>query len=108
MNYFVLNMLTMPMPDGVDFGGIAARAARLSCPDARFSAFAAEAGGSIGGVDDEEDARLRSEIDALVAIGYGLSADDLDIVFSDFTVAAVPLAYRELVRQAYGEFGGDR
>ena len=49
----------------------------------------------------EQRDELRAEIDALVAHGYGLTADDLEVVFDDFTLAAVPAAYRDLVRDAY-------
>ena len=40
---------------------------------------------------------MRAEIDALVANAYGLSADELRFVFTDFTDNAVPQSYRDLV-----------
>ena len=40
---------------------------------------------------------MRAEIDALVAQGYGLDIDELQFIFTDFTLDAVPEKYRELV-----------
>lgn len=37
-------------------------------------------------------------MDALVALAYGLSRDDLEVVFSDFTATALPESYRQRVR----------
>ena len=46
----------------------------------------------------EEQLRF-AEIEARVACGYGLDGEDLDTVFSDFTLDAVPAGYRALVRK---------
>lgn len=40
---------------------------------------------------------MRAEIDALVARAYGLTADELSFVFTDFTEKAVSTVYRERV-----------
>lgn len=80
---------------------MAQRAGRLSCVDERFSDFAAEVGVECGPLLPEQRGQLRAEIDALVAHGYGLTTDDLEVVFDDFTLAAVPSDYRSLVRDAY-------
>ena len=69
--------------------------------DERFSDFAAEVGVECGPLLPEQRGQLRAEIDALVAHGYGLTTDDLEVVFDDFTLAAVPSDYRSLVRDAY-------
>jgi hypothetical protein len=98
LNFFVLSLLRFPDPANTDTRAIGERAARLSCVDTRFVSFAEAVGVAIGTLDDKEEARLRSEIDALVARAYRLDLDDLEVVFSDFTPAAVPLEYRELVR----------
>lgn len=107
MNYFVLGLLALPPAESVDIDAIASRAARLSCIDERFEEFAIECGVEYGPIEDDEAATLRAEIDALVALGYGLAASDLDAVFSDFTLAAVPDAYREAVRDAFSRLGGE-
>lgn len=101
MNFFILNMLCLPPPDATDIGAIAERAARLSCLDTRFEDFAETAHVDFGSLEPEERDRLRTEIDALVARAYGLTAEDLEVVFSDFTENAVPEDYRGLVREAF-------
>lgn len=106
VNYFLLYLLCLPNPDAVDFDGVSQRAARLSCVDDRFEEFAVEAGVEFGPLLDEEAALLRAEIDALVALGYGLDAADLEVIFSDFTVAAVSEEHRTLVRDTLARFGG--
>ena len=58
-----------------------------------------------GPLDEEERLALRAEIDARVALIWGLSADELEVVFADFTLDAVPEAYRERVRDRFAELG---
>ena len=99
--FFILNMLCFPPVEALNREAIAQHAARLSCVDERFTDFAAEAGVECGPQLPEERDELRAEIDALVSHGYGLTSDDLEVVFDDFTQAAVPPAYRDLVRDAY-------
>jgi hypothetical protein len=77
-----------------DFEVVAQAAARLSCVDDRFAEFAESVGVEVGPLDDEEHEHLRVEIDARVARTWGLTAGDLDVLFADFSVNAVPLAYR--------------
>jgi hypothetical protein len=94
-------MLCFPPPLATDLAAIAERAARLSCVDARFRDFAEAAGVECGSLQREQRDRLRAEIDALVARAYGLTAGDLEVVFSDFTENALPASYRELVGDAF-------
>jgi hypothetical protein len=101
MNFYVLSLLCFPPPETTDTGGIAERAARLSCVDERFQVFAEACGVPYGPLEPEERDRLRAEIDALVARAYGLSVIDLEVIFSDFTEAAIPVGYREHVRTAF-------
>ena len=101
--FFILDLLCFPPEDSVDMVGIARRAARLSCVDSRFAEFAGAAGVPCGPLVREERDALRAEIDALVAHAYGLAAEDLEIVFSDFTLDAVSSEYRALVRQKFEE-----
>jgi hypothetical protein len=103
VNFFVLEGLRLPELTDERYEGIARAAARLSCPDERFAGFAEGAGVEHGSLANDEHHELRAEIDALVAHAYGLSADDLELVFSDFTLDAVPEDYRELVRRRFAE-----
>lgn len=102
--FFLLDILCVPIETHTNFEEIATRAARLSCIDERFAEFAAATGVDCSPLSKPEHARLRAEIDALVALGYGLDAADLETVFDDFTLNAVPEAYRALVREKFAEF----
>lgn len=106
LNFFVLNLLCLPDPEATDVDGIALRAARLSCMDERFPELAGEAGVECGPLTPEQRGHLRAEIDALVAHACGLDAEDLEVVFADFTLDAVALEYRELVRESFRRLGG--
>jgi len=56
----------------------------------------------IGPLDPAERMALRARVDALVARAYGLGAGDLDILFADFTLDAVPAKHRAAVRTEFG------
>ena len=101
VNFFILNMLCFPTWEDMDWQRVGELAARLSCIDERFADFAAEAGVECGPLGDGEGAAKRAEIDALVAQGYGLTAGELEFVFTDFTENAVSPAYRERVMAAF-------
>jgi len=98
MNYFILEGLRLPSLNEKSYSRLAAAAARLSCVDGRFAAFAQSVGVEHGPLDPEERERLLVEVDALVARAWELTADDLDVIFADFTFGAVPHAYRERLR----------
>ena len=58
---------------------------RLASVDARFSEWAAEVGVPVGSVGSESEKQdLIDELDALVAILYGLSVDQVGKVFATF------------------------
>lgn len=103
VNFFILEGLKLPELDRESFEDLAAPAARLSCPDERFAEFAEATGVECGPLDEDERFELRAEIDARVARIWGLAADELEIVFSDFTLDAVPEDYREAVRKRFAE-----
>ena len=103
VNYFILNGLTFPPPDNTPWERIGRTAARLSCVDGRFAEFASEAGVECGELTPTLRNDMRAEIDALVAHAYGLTADELRFIFTDFTENAVPQVYRNLV---LGKFEG--
>lgn len=98
LNFFVLEGLRVPALDEATFEGVARASARLSCVDERFTAFAESVGVEHGPLDPEERERLLVEVDALVARAWGLGADDLDVIYADFTVDAVPEDYRDQLR----------
>ena len=101
LTYFILNMLCFPRWEDADWRRIGGLAARLSCADGRFEAFAEEAGVECGPLGEEEREAMRAEIDALTARGYGLGADELRFVFGDFTEQAATPRYRERVMAAF-------
>lgn len=103
MNFFILDGFRVPRLDDDTFTAIARAAARLSCADERFADFAAATGVEVGPLSDDERDRLRADIDARVARAWNLTADELDVVFSDFTLDAVPEAYRRRVRKRFAE-----
>lgn len=103
LNFFILEGLRIPDLNDATFNRLADSSARLSCPDDRFADFAAATGVEVGHLDEEQRGELRAEIDALVARAWGLTAKELEVVFRDFTLDAVPAAYRERVRARFAE-----
>ena len=101
LNFYVLNLLCFPHWEETDWERIGTLAARLSCVDERFAEFAAEAGVEYGPLTEAERDDMRAEIDALVAHAYGLTADELSFIFTDFTENAVSPAYRSLVLKQF-------
>ena len=96
--FFLLEGLFVPDLDDDGFDAVANAAARLSAVDDRFADFAQATGVECGPLEDDERSRLRAEIDARVARAWELDEDDLDLMFTDFTEAAVPPDYRDSVR----------
>ena len=101
LNYFILNMLTIPPPDNTPWERIGTLAAQLSCADERFADFAEEAGVECGPLTGGERSDMRAEIDALVARAYGLTEDELRFIFTDFTENAVSTPYRNHVLEKF-------
>ena len=103
LNFFILDMLCFPEWVSTDWRRVGELAARLSCVDERFFTVAAEVGVDHGDLSDGEHAAMRAEIDALVACGYGLTAEELSLMFEDFTENAVSPEYRKLVLRTFEE-----
>lgn len=102
LNFFVLEGLVVPDTGDDDYAEVAGCSARLSCVDERFAPFADSTGVQVGPLDDDERDRLRVEIDARVARAWGLSGNDVEVMLDDFTVDAVPLAYRSRLLERLG------
>jgi hypothetical protein len=95
LNFFILEGLVVPDLADEDLEVIARAAARLSCVDDRFTEFAQSTDMETGPLDDEEYERLRVEIDARVARAWRLNDADLSVLLADFSLGAVPAAYRQ-------------
>lgn len=59
-------------------------AGRLAAVDSRFAAWAATVGVPVGSVTEVERPDLLAELDAVVALLYGLSRDQVEHVFATF------------------------
>jgi hypothetical protein len=105
LNFFILEGLRLPSLDDETFNRLAGASARLSCPDDRFADFAETAGVDFGPLSDDERTGLLVDIDALVARAWELTAEQLEVVFADFTEAAVPGDYRDAVRERFEGLG---
>lgn len=97
MNFFIFELLLVPSLVDEQFDSISAAAAELSCIDDRYTEFAEALGITPGPISDARRRELRVEIDAQVASAWGLTEDEITLVFDDFTEAAVPQVHRNAV-----------
>jgi len=99
----------MPRLTGRDpvFVRIVERAARLTCTTPEFDDLAKDVGlrsHKHGATDPAERARLRAELDGLIANLYGLTEDEFAHILVTFTIVPDPLkiaaqnAYRDVER----------
>ena len=106
---FALYLLPVPRIDTSkpSFSRLVQRAARLICTTSEFDALAQEvglAGHKDGATSDTERARLRAEIDGLVAHLYGLSEEEFIHILATFPLVKDPIkvaarnAYRDVAR----------
>jgi hypothetical protein len=111
LTFFVLYQIPIPRLSSGDpyFAPLVERAARLICTTPEFDDLAREVGiGSHqnGVTDPTERARLRAEIDGLVAHLYGLTEPEFAHILSTFPLVAEPVkvaalqAYRDVERGA--------
>lgn len=100
LTFGIINAL--PIPDaGAATDRIAALAARLSCVDDRYADFAHRSGVEYGPLTAVERGEAEAEIDALVAHAYGLTEEDLNVIFGDFVDAALPAAQRDRILERF-------
>ncbi len=102
VNFFLLEGFHLPSLDDTDYDHIARAAARLSAVDDRFADFAQETGVDHGPLSNADRTSLRVDIDARVARAWNLTPDDLQVIYDDFTLAALPPAYRAQLTQRLG------
>jgi hypothetical protein len=98
VSYFILELLTVPPFSDAAYSELVTLGARLSCPDERFAEVAEACGVKPGQLGDGERTELRARVDAVVAHAYGLTPDDLPVLFADFTADAVSQRHRDLMR----------
>lgn len=102
MAFGILNALPVPML-GAHGDRIIDLAGRLSFVDDRFADFATRARVTGWPLPPGERIAAEAEIDALVAHAYGITEDDLGVVFNDFNEQAVSTAHRDLLIQRFRE-----
>jgi hypothetical protein len=109
INFFYVYQLPVPRLEHLDPRGtpIVHRAARLICTTPEFDDLAQSvglAGHEDGATDPTERARLRSELDGLVAHLYGLTEAEFVHILETFPLVAEPVkvaahnAYRDVER----------
>lgn len=106
LNFFILELLTVPDLDDPTFAELVRLGGRLSCPDSRFAEVAQACGVEVGPLEPDERLAMRARVDALVARAYGLGPGELDVMLADFTVNAVPQAHRDRLRDELEELWG--
>jgi hypothetical protein len=99
VSYFILELLTVPLFTDDAYDTLVTLGARLSCPDERFAEVAAACGVKPGVLGANERAELRGEVDALVAVAYGLGPAAADVLLEDFSIDAVGPLHRDAFRR---------
>lgn len=111
INYFYLYQTPIPRLTSSDpyFAPLVERAARLICTTPEFDDLAREVGirsHAQGVTDVAERARLRAEIDGMVAHLYGLTEDDFTHILGTFPL--VGEAVKAAALQAYRDVGAGK
>lgn len=87
VNFHILNAFPVPRPNADDplRGRVIDIAGRLAAVDSRYTHWAAQIGVPVGSVTDEATKTdLVAELDAVVALLYGLDRSDVEHVFGTF------------------------
>jgi len=109
MNMFYIYQLPIPRLTEKDtaFWPIVNRAARLICTRAEFDELAKEVGlksHKDGATDPDERAKLRAELDGLIAHLYGLTEDEFAYILTTFPLVKQPV--KDAALAAYRLHGG--
>ena len=86
VNFIYFNSLPIPRPtaDNPLRQRIIQLAGRLACPDERYADWATAVGVEYGPLPDEEKWKMIYELDAIVALLYGLTEEQLEHIFATF------------------------
>jgi hypothetical protein len=86
LNFHILNPSPVPRPDRGDpcWQRVVQISGHLATPDGRFSDWADTVEAEVGTVSEHQKEDLVAELDAVVAHLYGLSAAQLEHVFTTF------------------------
>lgn len=109
LNMFYIYQLPVPRLTVTDsvFGSIVCRAGRLTCTTSEYDDLARELGltnHKAGATDPNERAKLRAELDGLVAHLYGLTEEEFAYILTTFPLVPDPVkvaalnAYRDVER----------
>jgi hypothetical protein len=99
LNFYLFNAFPIPDPDR-DHAlrrRIEEVAGRLAAVNEWYEAWAEEVGVPVGSVTDDDRPELLAELDAAVALLYGLDEGDLRVIYDTFHEGADYSAHRELV-----------
>lgn len=86
MSFTIFNSIPCPRvsADSCLYRELVAAAGRLACPDKRFAKWAKSVGVEHGLLKPEEKQELVDQVDAVAALLYGLSEQELETVFETF------------------------
>jgi hypothetical protein len=105
LNYFILNSLPVPRPSRDDplWARVVELAGRLACVDDRYAEFAHAVGVEIAPLTPDQRSARIAELDAVVALLYGLERAEMEMMFEDFpaTTAGVSPGRRATVLDQY-------
>lgn len=99
MDFHVLEPLPVPrtLPSDPFRSRAEKVAGRLAAVDGRYDHWASEVGVPVASVSDTERPDLLAELDAAVALLYGLDEDDLRVIYETFHEGADYSAHSERV-----------
>jgi hypothetical protein len=107
VNFHLLNAFPVPQQKSRHLTErITEIAGRLSAVDERFGDWASAVGVEIGSVLESAKLALVAELDALVAISYGLDVSDVTHIFTTFHRGWDPESRLRLVIKYHQEWGG--
>jgi len=86
LNFFILNPFPIPRPERVSplWQRVVELSGRLACPDKRFAGWAKAVGVTHGKLHPDEKQAHIYELDAVVALLYGLNAQQLRVIYETF------------------------